>query len=38
MGVFFLVLFWAALIIVLIYLILRRASIKEKEDFEKRDN
>jgi len=38
MAIIFHVLFWVAIAIVLIYLIIRRINIKEKEDFEERDN
>jgi len=38
MAIIFHVLFWIAVVIALIYLIIRRINIKEKEDFEERDN
>jgi len=32
------VLIWAAIVIILIYLVVRRIEIKKREDFEDRDN
>lgn len=32
------VLVWAAVLIILIYLVIRRIEIKKREDFEDRDN
>lgn len=31
-------LFWLAVIVIIIYLIIRRVKLKKQEDFEKRDN
>ncbi len=38
METLFLIFFWGAILITLIYLTLRRISIKKTEDFEKRDH
>ena len=38
MGVLLYILFWVAIAIILVYLIVRRIKIKETEDFDKRDN
>ncbi len=38
MAIILYTLFWAAIAIILIYLIIRRVQIKEKENFEERDN
>jgi len=38
MSILFYALFWIAIAIILIYLIIRRIQIKEKENFEERDN
>jgi len=38
MVVAFHLLFWAFIILTLIYLAIRRFKIKDEEDFEKRDN
>ena len=38
MAIIFYTLFWVAIAIALIYLIIRRVQIKEKENFEERDN
>jgi hypothetical protein len=32
------ILIWAAVLIILIYLVIRRIEIKKREDFEDRDN
>ncbi len=38
MAILFHTIFWVVIAIILIYLIIRRVQIKEKENFEERDN
>ncbi len=38
MAILFYTLFWIVIAIILIYLIIRRVQLKEKENFEERDN
>ena len=38
LGLGFYILIWPALLVILIYLIIRRIRIKKTEDFEDRDN
>ena len=38
MDILFSILFWIAIAVILIYLVLRRLEIKKTEDFEDRDN
>ncbi len=38
METLIIILFWAAIFVILLYLAIRRISIMNNEDFEKRDN